>query len=148
VTFEERCGLVEQHAETALARASCLLPRRALLVFEGDAEPVGEPFDRPDEVQVLDLPDEADGVAAAPAAEAVVETVRCVDREARRLLLVERTASRVARALLAKGRVLGDDVDDVGALLDVLDRAVLDSRLVPYSAAAYASAKRSVIPAT
>src|SRR5262249_7733511 len=122
-----------------------ILRGRGLLVLQGDAEPIGQPLDRADEVEPLHLLDEADRVAAALAAETLVEAVRAVHREAWRPLLVEWTAADEARSPLAQRRVLRDDLDDVSPLLDLFDGAVLDPR--HYSAAAYASANRSVMPA-
>ena len=114
VALVERRGLVEHGVEPVAALARLLLLRRGLLVLERDAEPLRQPLDRAGEVEVLGLADERDHVAALAAAEAVVELVGRVDREARRPLLVERAAARVARAGLAQRRAAGDDLDHVG----------------------------------
>jgi hypothetical protein len=62
------------------------LPALALLpvaVAQRHAGPAGEELHRPGEVEVFDLADERDGIAGGLAAEAVVEPVGVVDREAR-----------------------------------------------------------------
>src|SRR5919106_5839744 len=130
-----------QHLEQPLASvARALGVRGRLLVLERDAEAVGQPLDRAREVDALRLLDERDQVAALPAAEAVEELVRGVDREARRPLLVERAAPGPAGARLAELRSRADDLDHVGRRLHLLDGRLLDYR--------HASAKRSVMPAT
>src|SRR5690606_27708027 len=56
-----------------LVEPLALLPGGALVVggvAEGDVGPGGEPLDGADEVEVLDLPDEGDGVAGLLAPEA------------------------------------------------------------------------------
>ena len=63
-------------------------------VAQRDAGLAGQPLDRAREVEVLDLADEGDDVAAGAAAEAVVEAELLVDRERRRLLRVERAQAR------------------------------------------------------
>ena len=78
------------------------------------------------EVEVLRLAHERDHVAALAAAEAVVELVDRVDREARRPLLVERAAARVAGAGAAERRAAGDDLDHVGRGDRLPHRRVLD----------------------
>ena len=96
--LEVRGRLLEQRGQPLAAPSRGVGPRRALLVLEGDPEPVGEPLDRLGEVEILRLLDEADDVAALPAAEAVVELVDGIDGEARRPFLVEGAAPREARA--------------------------------------------------
>ena len=145
-----RLALPEEalEVERSSARArSCRRPapatlgldaRRRLLVLERHAEALGEPLDRADEIQVLGLADERDEIATLPAAEAVVELVDGVDGEARRLLLVERTAARVARSGgTAQLRPPGDDLDHVGGGGDIANRGVLDPRHVSRLLAAH-----------
>ena len=90
-------------------------PGRGLLVLERDAEPLGEPLDRPDEVEVLRLADERDDVAALAAAEAVVELVHRVDG-ARGVFSSWNGQRPVNRepGRAAKLRPPGDDLDHVG----------------------------------
>ena len=62
---------VDGFAEALLAR-SVAWPRGVVVVAKRDPGACREPFDRVDEVEVLDLAHEADRVAARLAAEAVV----------------------------------------------------------------------------
>ena len=91
--LEVRGRLVEDGVETLAPAARFLYPRRCLLDLDRNPEPLCEPLDGADEVEVLRLADERDDVPALPAAEAVVELLDRVDRERRRLLLVERAAA-------------------------------------------------------
>ena len=137
---------VEQLEEPLAPLPRSVLLGRGLLVLELHAEPVAEPLDRADEVEVLFLLDERDRVAALAAAEALEGAAVGRDAEARRPLLVKRAEADVTAPRLAQARVPLDERDDVGRCLDGLDRGVLDPRHQRFSA--YASAKRSVIPAT
>ena len=74
---------------------------RDLVVLERNVEPIREPLDRADEVELLRVADERDQVALRAAAEAVVELLERVDGEARRPLLVERAPAGVTRACLS-----------------------------------------------
>src|SRR5262249_6919784 len=134
----ERRRLVEQLEEAHPAAPSSVLPRRGFLVLERDAKPLGQPLDRAREVEPLGLADEAEEIAALAAAEAVVEPLARVDREARRPLVVEGAAAREVAAGFAQRRALFDDRDEVGALPNRLDARLLDPR--HYSDAAYSSA--------
>ena len=126
VPLVEGRGLVEHGVEAVTPLARLLLLRRGLLVLERDAEPLRQPLDRSGEVEILGLADEGDHVAALAAAEAVVELVGRVHREARRSLLVEGTAARVAGAGLPQRRAAGDDLHHVGGRDDLPDRRLLD----------------------
>ena len=75
-----------------------------VVVAQRDARARREPLDRVDEVEVLDLADERDRVAARLAAEAVVHAGLGVDRERRRLLGVERAEADEAAARPASAR--------------------------------------------
>src|SRR5262249_46751569 len=81
----------EQRPPPLVPLPLALLLGRCLLVLELDAEAPGEQLDRPHEVDVLDLLDERDRVAALAAAEALERAPRRRDGEARRSLLVEGT---------------------------------------------------------
>src|SRR5581483_8529112 len=142
----ERRRLVEERKQAVAPPPRRLLGRRALLVLERDAEPLGKPLDRAGEVEALRLAHEGDEVALRAAAEAVVELVDRVDGERRRALVVEGAAARVTRARLAQLGAPGDDLHEVGRRLHRLDRGVLDPR--HQSRSAYDSANLSVIPAT
>ena len=127
--FEVGRRLLEERGQSVTAAAGGVLSGRRLLVLERHAEAVGEPLDRVGEDEVLGLLDEADDVAALPAAEAVVELLDGVDREARCPLLVEGATPRKAGAGgPPQRRARGDDLDDVGRRLDLGDAALLDPR--------------------
>ena len=129
VPLEERGRLVENGIEALPLPPRVVRHRRALLVLERHPEPLGEPLDRPDEVETLGLPDERDDVAALAATEAVVEVQVRVDGEARRPLLVERAAAHVARPRrLAERRAQADHVDDVRCGDDLAHALILDPR--------------------
>ena len=105
----------------ALLAAGLLACGSSLLALELDPVAVGQQLDRLGEPEPLLLLDELDHVAADPAAEAVVELLLRVDRERRRALLVERAEPDLARAPAPQVGVGGDDLDDVGGLLDPLE---------------------------
>ena len=127
VALVERGRLVEQRVEPVAPAPSRVVGRARVLVLRLDVEAVGEPLDRAGEVEALRVADERDRVAARAAAEAVVEALHRVDREARRALLVERAAAGHAPADLAQRRAVLDDRDEVGRLLDGLDGRVLEA---------------------
>ena len=140
VALVEARGVLEQGQQPLTPAPVALVVVRALRVLELDAIPVGQHLDRLDEVEPLRLLHEREHVAALLAAEAVVGLPLRADGEARRPLVVERAAARVARADLAQLDARTDDLDDVRRRPDLVDRGVADQR--------HASAKRSVIPAT
>jgi hypothetical protein len=94
--FQERavvqleCGLVRPDQRLALGRDAAF-GRRVALVAQGDARLLGQTLDRLGELEVLDVAQEPDRVAALAAAEAVVQALGGRDAERRRLLRVERT---------------------------------------------------------
>jgi hypothetical protein len=137
--------LLEQREQPLAPPTSRVLLRRGLLELEGNAVALREPLDRLGEVELLRLTDEADDVAALAAAEAVEELVGRVDREARRLLVVEGAEPGPARARTPELRPRRDDLDHVGGL----DRFA--NRCLPnpghYNDSTKLRAKRSVIPA-
>ena len=110
--------------------AGALVPlpaRRAALVGQLDAGALGEPLDRLDEAQVVDLHQERDDVAALAAAEAVERAVRRPDVERRGLLVVERAQPlQRAAARAAQRHVLAHQVVDPGPLADLRDVALPD----------------------
>jgi hypothetical protein len=128
VALVERRGAVEQLEEALAPLARAVLLGRRLLVLERDAEAVGEPLDRPDEVEVLLFLDEGDRVSTLAAAEALEGAAVRRDAEARRLLLVEGAEADEAAPGLAQAGVGLDQRDDVRRLLDGLDGRVLDPR--------------------
>ena len=93
--------------------APLAVPARARVLADGDARLVGQAPHRIDEVEVLDGPDEADGVALGLAAEAVVEALVGVDAERRGLLAVERAQADPPAPLPLERGVLPDEGHDV-----------------------------------
>jgi hypothetical protein len=93
----------------------------ALLVLELDAVALGEPLHGADEVEVLGFLDEAEGIAAALAAEAVVELGHRVERERRGALLMEGAAGRKSRPFPLQLSAAADQVDHVDRAADGLD---------------------------
>src|SRR6266540_6260639 len=126
ISLVERRGRVEHLEQTLPPPAARVLLRRRLLVLDLDVEPIREPFDRAREVELLGLANERDQVALRTTAEAVVELVDHVDREARRSLLVERTAAEVPRPGLTELSPRGNDRDHVGRRLDLVNGGVFD----------------------
>src|SRR5262249_42236205 len=114
VALVERGRLLEQREQALAPAARGVLLRRRLLVLERDAEALGQPLHRLREVELFRLLHELDHVAARPAAEAVVELVRRVDGEARRLLVVERTEAGPPGARAPELGPRRDDLDHVG----------------------------------
>ena len=66
----------------------------------------------------------AEGVAASAAAEAVVELLVGADAERRRLFFVERAAGGVVLAGLFHLQARADNIDDVGAVQKVVNKAL------------------------
>ena len=85
-------GLV--HGVDELGPALAGLALALVGVAQGDPGPAGQQLDGGHEVEVLDLPDERDGVAPDLAAPAPVEAELLVHVERRRLLGVERAQAR------------------------------------------------------
>ena len=135
IVLVERRRADEQLEQALSPTALGVLAGRRLLVLEHDVEAVGERLDRPDEVQLLRLLDEADRVAARAAAEAVVGPLRGTDREARRPLLVKRAAPHVPGARFSELRTGRHHFDDAGRRLHGVDGRLLDSRHYGSSAA-------------
>ena len=125
--FVVGAGLLEQPLDALLALDLPRLVRRQLLVLDRHAVALGEALDGLGEVAGLELHHELEDVAADPTAEAVVQLLRRLDREARRLLVVERAARHRADALLAHlAGARGDQLDEVGALAHLFDRRAVD----------------------
>ncbi|MNP09559.1 hypothetical protein D3C76_1016710 [compost metagenome] len=99
---------------------------RAPAFFPGDFHPggLGQFFDSLGEVQVVVVHDEAEGIAASAAAEAVVELLVGADAERRRFLFMERAAGRVVLARFLHLQARADHVDDVGAVQEVVNKAL------------------------
>ena len=119
---EEGAGREFVHCEQRGAQASLVVGLLGLL-RHGDAVAVGQQCQGFIEAQPLDLHDEFDDVPAGVAAETLVELVRLVDGEGRRLLGVERAQARIARprARLLQAHVLADHFHDVDGGFQLLD---------------------------
>jgi hypothetical protein len=146
-------GALEQVPEPCPSPASLLGLRIRTLALDLDAVSLPERLDGLREAEPLLLLDEPEHVSPGLASEAVVELLARIDRERRRPLLVERAQARVALTRAAQVRVRRDDLDDVGGVLDALDRLVSElaqRRLSSGSAIRLNAAmqKRSVMPAT
>jgi hypothetical protein len=126
VALVERGRLFEDGVQPVAALARLLELRRGLLVLEADTEPLRQPLDRLGEIEVLGLADERDHVAALATPEAVVQLVGRIDGEARRPLLVEGAATRVAGASLSQRGTAGDDFHHVGRGDDLPHGCLLD----------------------
>ena len=98
--------------------ALALLRERRVVVTERDPGARRESFDGFGEVEVLDLADERDRVAALLAAEAVEDAHFRIDRERRRLLAVERAQADEAAADALEPDVLARERDEVGDFAD------------------------------
>ena len=83
------------------------------ILVDGDAGLVGQATDGVHEIEVLDGPYEADGVALGMAAEAVVEALLGVDTERGCLLPVKRTQAHPSAALTFERSLLPDEGHDV-----------------------------------
>src|SRR5690606_31538962 len=103
----------------------------APLVRHAQAEIAGQFLDCIDKAQALVRHDEADGAAMRAAAEAVVELLGRADGERRGLFRMEGAAGAVVGAGLLERHVALDDVDDVDAIQQLLDKAVRNHALTP-----------------
>src|SRR5439155_16527828 len=112
---------------SALGRPA--LRERIALVAEVHPRGLRQPFDRLDVGEMLQLPQERDGVPALPAPEAVEDLLGRRHAERWGLLLVERAqpAQGIVPALL-QGEVVPDELDDVRPLLDRIDIVLPDPR--------------------
>src|SRR5436309_15725187 len=126
MALEERRRLLEHCLQSIALLALGLELGRRLLVLHRDPEALGQPLDRIREVEVLGLAHERDDVAALAAAEAVVELVRRVHREARSALLVEGAATGIASTRPAQRSAARDDLDHVRRGDNLANRRLLD----------------------
>ena len=122
---------LEQLGQPRALLARLLGPRILGLALELDPVAVGQRLHRVGEREPLLLLDELDHVAPHPAAEAVVELLRRVDRERGRALVVKRAEAGEPVAGAAQVGVRRDHLDDVRGLLDPLDRSRREQRHQP-----------------
>src|SRR5207247_740030 len=92
----------------------------------GDPRAASKPLDSTDEVEVLDLTDERDRVAAELAPEALPEPLLLVDVERAGLLRMERAQTDPAATNPLQLNVLRSDLSKVDAVADTLDVLVDD----------------------
>ena len=114
---------------------------------DGDAAAFGQAPDGLDEVDVLDLAHEGDGVARLLAPEAVEHAHLGVDAERGRLLLVERAQPHPAGALLLERGVFADERHDVGGGPHTDDVLIRDGHAPDGTARSCQSAPGRVRPA-
>ena len=114
--------LVGQEEGVALRGLATLLVGQ-FAVVDLDMVAVGQPAQGLGIGLLLMLHDEVDGIARLATGEAFIDSLRRTDGERRRLVVVERTQSRIARAALAERHKLGDDIDDVGRIHDPVYRS-------------------------
>ena len=104
------------------------LPRfvRAATFFAGDfhAGGFGQVLDSLGEVQVVVVHEKAEGIAARAAAKAVVELLVGADAERGGLFFVERAAGGVILAGFFQLHARADNIDDVGAVQKVVNKAL------------------------
>ena len=112
-------------AEALLALA--VLADRDVVVPKRDAGARREPFDGFDEVEMLDLSDERDRVAALLATEAVIDRKFGIDRERRGLLGMEGAQAHEPAADALEADVLPGQRHQVGRLPDPGDVVVEDA---------------------
>ena len=113
-----------------VGQLAAFLAVRALVlvgVTQLDAGLRGEHFDGADEVEVFDLADEGDGVAALAATKAFVEAELAVHVERRRLLVVERTEPDASSTDPLQLQVGADEIDQVGGFADPNDVLVFNA---------------------
>ncbi|MNN50659.1 hypothetical protein D3C81_1652550 [compost metagenome] len=122
----EAGGGVEQRVERRVDRLARLLSGTAVLVRHLEAGALGQLLDRLGKLQVVVVHDEAEGVAAGAAAEAVVELLVRADAERGGLFVVERAAGAVVLAGLLQLDARTHHLDDVGAVEQVVDEALRD----------------------
>ena len=122
---------LEQLGQPGALLARLLGPRILGLALELDPVAVRQRLHRVGEREPLLLLDELDHVAPHPAAEAVVELLRRVDRERGRTLVVKRTEAGEPGAGAAQVGVRGDHLDDVRGLLHPLHRSRREQRHQP-----------------
>ncbi|MNZ64312.1 hypothetical protein D3C78_824800 [compost metagenome] len=117
-------GGVQQRVQWRVGWLARLVVAAALLAGHFHAGGAGQLLDGLGEVQVVVVHDEAQGVAAGTAAEAVVELLVGADREGRGLFLVERAAGGVVLAGFFQLDARTHHVDDVEAVDKVVDETL------------------------
>ena len=106
------------------------MPRfvRPAAFFPWDFHPgsFGQFFDSLGEVQVVVVHDEAEGVTACAATKAVIELLVGADAERRSFFFMEGAAGSVVLAGFLHLHARADDIDDIGAVQKVVNKALGD----------------------
>ena len=117
---------IEQRVERRVHRLARCAPAPAFLARHIHAGALGQFLDRLGKFQLIVVHDEAEGIAAGAAAEAVVELLVRADGERGGLFLVERAAGAVVLAGLLQLDARAHHIDDVGAVEQVIDEGLRD----------------------
>ncbi|MNC42421.1 hypothetical protein D3C75_912360 [compost metagenome] len=117
-------GGIQQRVQRRIGWLARLVVAAALLAGHFHAGGAGQFLDGLGEVQVVVVHDEAQGVAACAATEAVIELLVRADREGRGFLFVERATGRVVLAGLFQLDARTHHVDDVEAVDQVVNEAL------------------------
>ncbi len=123
----------EQWVQRRIGRLARLVRAAAFFAWNFHAGGLGQIFDSLEEVQVVVVHDEAQGIAAGAAAEAVIELLVGADAERRGFLFVERAAGGVVLAGFFHLQARADHVDDVGAVQKVVNEALGISPAMAFS---------------
>ena len=99
---------------------------QALLARHLHALHAGELFDGVGEFESVVLHDKADGVAVGATAEAVVELLLLTDGERGAFFVMKRTASLIVLAGLLQPHPRVDQLDDIGAYEQIIDKGLWD----------------------
>ncbi|MCY1512266.1 hypothetical protein D9M68_467200 [compost metagenome] len=116
----------EQGVERGVGWLARAVAAPAFFPWDVHAGALGQVLDRLGEVQVVVVHDEAEGVAAGAAAEAVIELLVRADAEGWRLFVMEGAACGVVLAGLFQLHARADHFDYVGAVQQVVDEALGD----------------------
>jgi hypothetical protein len=117
---EELLGLLEQRSDAVRLLPST--PGFRAAWRKRDPESAREPLDRFGEREPFDLHHELEDIPAPVAAEAVVETFVGIDRERRRLLVVEGAQAFVFAPPLPETDVLAHHLHQIGGVADLFHR--------------------------
>ena len=128
MTLERLAVEIGGGGEQRVQRRIGWLPRfvRAATFFAGDfhAGGFGQVLNRLGEIQVVVVHEKAEGVATGAATEAVIELLVRADAERWGFLFMERAAGSVVLAGLFQLHARADHVDDVGAVQEVVNKAL------------------------
>src|SRR5262245_41641604 len=119
--------------EQRLPLSSCLVCfRRWFRFWQRYSISLSQQRDRFWEGDAFQVLDETDGIALGPATEAVVVSWALANMKRRRLLLVKGTESDKAGAGFSQAHITLNDMDDVDAGLQLLDKLFAKVHSVPH----------------